>query len=138
MSSDVPEFTTENDELTAETMPSTSTPEISPATIATVASTPPTWAATNAGVLGAKPVAYFSAEFGIHESVPIYSGGLGVLAGDHIYKMDYQRMVEVHQENGADLTIGALRVRARSGGTVEPRRNAVRPTACTVESRVAD
>ncbi len=29
-----------------------------------------TWAATNAGVLGAKPVAYFSAEFGIHESLP--------------------------------------------------------------------
>ena len=43
-----------------------------------------TWARTNAGVLGAKPVAYFSAEFGIHESVPIYSGGLGVLSGDHI------------------------------------------------------
>ncbi len=43
-----------------------------------------TWSATNAGVLGAKPVAYFSAEFGIHESVPIYSGGLGVLSGDHI------------------------------------------------------
>ncbi len=30
------------------------------------------------------PVAYFSAEFGLHESLPIYSGGLGVLAGDHI------------------------------------------------------
>ena len=29
-------------------------------------------------------VAYFSAEFGIHESVPIYSGGLGMLAGDHL------------------------------------------------------
>lgn len=29
-------------------------------------------------------VAYFSAEFGIHESVSIYSGGLGVLAGDHL------------------------------------------------------
>jgi starch phosphorylase len=29
------------------------------------------------------PVAYFSAEFGFHESVPIYSGGLGILAGDH-------------------------------------------------------
>ena len=29
------------------------------------------------------PVAYFSAEFGIHQSLPIYSGGLGVLAGDH-------------------------------------------------------
>ena len=32
-----------------------------------------------------KPViAYFSAEFGIHESLPIYSGGLGILAGDHL------------------------------------------------------
>ncbi len=29
-------------------------------------------------------IAYFSAEFGLHESVPIYSGGLGLLAGDHL------------------------------------------------------
>ncbi len=29
-------------------------------------------------------VAYFSLEFGLHESIPIYSGGLGVLAGDHL------------------------------------------------------
>lgn len=29
-------------------------------------------------------IAYFCAEFGIHESLPIYSGGLGVLAGDHL------------------------------------------------------
>ena len=43
-----------------------------------------TWGATYAGVLRAHPVAYFSAEFGLHESLPIYSGGLGVLAGDHI------------------------------------------------------
>ncbi|MGL4942898.1 MAG: alpha-glucan family phosphorylase [Thermoguttaceae bacterium] len=42
------------------------------------------WARANAGVLGTKPVAYFSLEFGLHESVPIYSGGLGVLSGDHI------------------------------------------------------
>ena len=28
-------------------------------------------------------IAYFSAEFGFHESLPIYSGGLGILAGDH-------------------------------------------------------
>ena len=42
------------------------------------------WATTHAGVLGSKPAAYFSAEFGIHESVPIYSGGLGVLSGDHV------------------------------------------------------
>jgi starch phosphorylase len=43
-----------------------------------------TWGSTHAGVLRARPVAYFSAEFGLHESLPIYSGGLGVLAGDHI------------------------------------------------------
>src|SRR5437868_14551235 len=30
------------------------------------------------------PVAYFSAEFAIHESLPIYAGGLGVLAADHL------------------------------------------------------
>ena len=47
-------------------------------------SEPNVWAKTNAGVLGSRPVAYFSLEFGIHESIPIYSGGLGVLAGDHI------------------------------------------------------
>src|SRR5438876_8131284 len=43
-----------------------------------------TWGATHAGVLRPRPVAYFSAEFGLHESIPVYSGGLGVLAGDHI------------------------------------------------------
>src|SRR5580692_7335116 len=43
-----------------------------------------TWGATHAGALRPRPVAYFSAEFGLHESLPIYSGGLGVLAGDHI------------------------------------------------------
>jgi starch phosphorylase len=43
-----------------------------------------TWGARHAGILRPRPVAYFSAEFGVHESLPIYSGGLGVLAGDHI------------------------------------------------------
>jgi len=43
-----------------------------------------TWGDTHAGVLGHRPVAYFSAEFGLHESLRIYSGGLGLLAGDHL------------------------------------------------------
>jgi len=43
-----------------------------------------TWGALHAGILRPRPVAYFSAEFGLHESLPVYSGGLGVLAGDHI------------------------------------------------------
>src|SRR2546425_2722581 len=30
------------------------------------------------------PVAYFCAEYGIHSSLPLYSGGLGILAGDHL------------------------------------------------------
>lgn len=33
-----------------------------------------------------------------------------ILAGDHIYKMNYRKMVEYHKEMGADLTIGALKV----------------------------
>lgn len=43
-----------------------------------------TWGSHNTGTLGFRPTAYFSAEFGIHESLPIYSGGLGVLSGDHL------------------------------------------------------
>ncbi|MEJ7636861.1 MAG: DUF3417 domain-containing protein [Singulisphaera sp.] len=43
-----------------------------------------TWGAVHASILRSRPVAYFSAEFGLHESLPIYSGGLGVLAGDHL------------------------------------------------------
>jgi len=43
-----------------------------------------TWGAKHAAVLRPRPVAYFSAEFGLHESIPMYSGGLGVLAGDHL------------------------------------------------------
>ncbi len=40
-----------------------------------------TWYRRTHGLDGT--VAYFSAEFGLHNSVPIYSGGLGILAGDH-------------------------------------------------------
>jgi starch phosphorylase len=42
-----------------------------------------TWADQHAPALHKNPVAYFSAEFGLHESLPISAGGLGILAGDH-------------------------------------------------------
>ncbi|HSU54340.1 MAG TPA: alpha-glucan family phosphorylase [Candidatus Dormibacteraeota bacterium] len=42
-----------------------------------------TWGHQNAAHLLRKPVAYFSAEFGFHETLPIAAGGLGILAGDH-------------------------------------------------------
>src|SRR5438132_10493405 len=37
-----------------------------------------------AALAGRGPVAYFCAEYGIHESLAIYAGGLGILAGDHL------------------------------------------------------
>ena len=42
-----------------------------------------TWCHQNAPQLHQHPVAYFSAEFGLHESLPMSAGGLGILAGDH-------------------------------------------------------
>src|SRR5580692_9811986 len=42
-----------------------------------------TWGHIHAPELHKNPVAYFSAEFGFHESLPISAGGLGILAGDH-------------------------------------------------------
>lgn len=51
-----------------------------------VAMQPPTQpiAGLDPGITAEHPIAYFSAEFAIHESLPIYAGGLGVLAGDHL------------------------------------------------------
>jgi glycogen phosphorylase len=43
-----------------------------------------TWFSINYPHLVNKPIAYFSMEFGLHETLPIYAGGLGVLSGDHL------------------------------------------------------
>src|ERR1043166_8748587 len=42
-----------------------------------------TWGHQKAELLRSRPVAYVSAEFGFHETLPIAAGGLGMLAGDH-------------------------------------------------------
>src|SRR5437660_940886 len=42
-----------------------------------------TWFSQNYPELVNNTIAYFSAEFGLHEALPIYSGGLGILSGDH-------------------------------------------------------
>jgi starch phosphorylase len=42
-----------------------------------------TWCMTEHPELNGTSIAYFSAEFALHQSLPIYAGGLGVLAGDH-------------------------------------------------------
>lgn len=43
-----------------------------------------TWFRNNYEPLSKSPIAYFSTEFGLHETLPIYAGGLGILAGDHL------------------------------------------------------
>jgi starch phosphorylase len=43
-----------------------------------------TWSHRTHPGLASSPIAYFSMEYGLHETLPIYSGGLGVLAGDHL------------------------------------------------------
>jgi starch phosphorylase len=42
-----------------------------------------TWWSERFCTIGRQSIAYFSAEFALHQSLPIYAGGLGVLAGDH-------------------------------------------------------
>ena len=44
----------------------------------------PSWFEKVCGTGRDTVIAYFSAEFGLHESLPIYAGGLGILAGDHL------------------------------------------------------
>ena len=44
----------------------------------------PSWSARHAPPLAKETVAYFSMEFGLGEAVPLYSGGLGILAGDFL------------------------------------------------------
>jgi starch phosphorylase len=44
----------------------------------------PHWQHQDKKITPEHPVAYFCAEFGVHTSLPLYSGGLGILAGDHL------------------------------------------------------
>jgi starch phosphorylase len=86
------------------------------------------------------PIAYFCAEYGIHESMQIYSGGLGVLAGDHLksasdaalpfvgvgllYRRGYFRQqidADGHQEHAQpDLDPGQLPLRRARGANGAP------------------
>jgi len=44
----------------------------------------PAWSDPEKSISPDRPVAYFCAEYGVHNSLPLYSGGLGILAGDHL------------------------------------------------------
>jgi phosphorylase/glycogen(starch) synthase len=60
------------------------------------------------------PVAYFCAEFGLHESLKVYSGGLGILAGDHLKSASDLRMPLVAV--GLFYRNGYLRQKVTSAG----------------------
>jgi starch phosphorylase len=100
------------------------------------------WYRTSPGRQLPGPIAYFCAEYGIHESMQIYSGGLGILAGDHcksasdaalpfvavglFYRNGYFRQqidADGHQEHAQpDLDPASLplrRARARDGSPLE-------------------
>jgi starch phosphorylase len=91
--------------------------------------------------LDGPPVAYVSAEYGLHESLPVYSGGLGVLSGDHLkeasdmglplvgvglfYRRGYFRQLidaDGHQQHHYPdldaLRLPLLRVKNAQGGTL--------------------
>jgi len=63
------------------------------------------------------PVAYFCAEFGVHSSLPLYSGGLGILAGDHLKSASDLNLPLVAV--GLFYQFGYFRQRLRSNGLQE-------------------
>jgi glycogen phosphorylase len=63
------------------------------------------------------PVAYFCAEYGIHTSLPLYSGGLGILAGDHLKSSSDLRLPLVAM--GLLYRYGYFRQRLRRDGWQE-------------------
>ncbi|HLA11656.1 MAG TPA: alpha-glucan family phosphorylase [Pyrinomonadaceae bacterium] len=63
------------------------------------------------------PVAYFCAEYGVHNSLPLYSGGLGILAGDHLKSASDLRLPLVAV--GLLYTYGYFRQRLRRDGWQE-------------------
>ena len=63
------------------------------------------------------PVAYFCAEFGVHTSLPLYSGGLGILAGDHLKSASDLRLPLVAV--GLLYRYGYFRQRLRNDGWQE-------------------
>ena len=88
--------------------------------------------ALDVGVLRARPVAYFSMEFGLHESLPIYSGGLGVLAGDHLKSASDLGLPLVglgflYREGYFHQTIGADGLQQESYPSYTPESKGLRP-----------
>ena len=75
------------------------------------------WAIGDLKITKERPVAYFCAEFGVHNSLPLYSGGLGILAGDHLKSASDLRLPLVAV--GLLYRYGYFRQRLRNDGWQE-------------------
>ena len=75
------------------------------------------WTIDDLKITGEHPVAYFCAEFGVHNSLPLYSGGLGILAGDHLKSASDLRLPLVAV--GLLYRYGYFRQRLRNDGWQE-------------------
>jgi starch phosphorylase len=75
------------------------------------------WSINDLKITPEHPVAYFCAEFGVHSSLPLYSGGLGILAGDHLKSASDLRLPLVAV--GLLYRYGYFRQRLRNDGWQE-------------------
>ena len=75
------------------------------------------WTIDHPKITAEHPVAYFCAEFGVHNSLPLYSGGLGILAGDHLKSASDLRVPLVAV--GLLYRYGYFRQRLRNDGWQE-------------------
>src|SRR5689334_3104111 len=75
------------------------------------------WPIDHPKITAEHPVAYFCAEFGVHNSLPLYSGGLGILAGDHLKSASDLRVPLVAV--GLLYRYGYFRQRLRNDGWQE-------------------
>lgn len=86
---------------------------------------PPAWSTPNAPITADHPVAYFCAEYGVHNSLPLYSGGLGILAGDHLKSASDLGMPLIAV--GLLYRYGYFRQRLRNDGWQEEHYGETRP-----------
>src|SRR5215213_7947059 len=83
------------------------------------------WPMEGVAITAEHPVAYFCAEFGVHNSLPLYSGGLGILAGDHLKSASDLRLPLIAV--GLLYRYGYFRQRLRTDGWQEEHYGETRP-----------
>src|SRR5687768_2254200 len=86
---------------------------------------------STATITSEHPVAYFCAEFGVHNSLPLYSGGLGILAGDHLKSASDLGLPLVAV--GLLYRYGYFRQRLRNDGWQEEHYGETRPNELPIQ-----